>query len=357
MNECYFADFTIGEDAYKNFYAVCAPLGHRTIIVGGKTALEKSLDKLIPALSGFEVTDTVIYGNECTRERVAELYNTYSDKGIDFIIGVGGGKALDTSKCLADMLGVRVITVPTIASTCAASSALAVMYNEKHNYQGFWHFKAPAYHCFIDTEIIVNAPAKYFRAGIGDTLAKYYEVEFSARNRSRTYNDEMGLSISRMCGEPLMQCAEKALADCKMHKTSQELENAARIILISTGMVSMLINEDFNGALAHALFYGFTVIDGFEEEFLHGDVIGYTTMIQLLLDGKTEQAIQVRRLIKAMGVEATLRERNISCEREFLEPVLQSALNDPDMKIVPYEITADMIYAAIMTAEKLEDRQ
>lgn len=353
MNECYFAGFTIGSDAYKNIYKVCKGLGVHTIIIGGQTAISKSLDKLKPELQGFDVIDTVIYGKECTRARVEELYNTYHDKGIDFVIGVGGGKALDTSKCFADMLGVKVITVPTIASTCAASSALAVMYNENHVYQGFWNFTSPAYHCFIDTEIIINAPLKYFRAGIGDTLAKYYEVEFSMRGQDKTYNDEMGLSISRMCSEPLMKDAKRALSDCENHILSEAFENVTRIILISTGMVSMLINSDFNGALAHALFYGLTVIDGFEEKFLHGDVIGYTTMIELILDGNIAEAMRIRELIKSMGVEVTLKERGIRTDREFLEPVLNCTLNDPDMKVVPYEITADMIYEAIIKAEDI----
>ncbi len=351
MKQCYFTDYTIGADAYENIKDVCGCLGKRALIVGGETALSKSIDKLRVAMHDFEIVDVVVYGKECTRKHVEELYNIYKSDAIDFVVGVGGGKAIDTSKCLADLLGVMIVTIPTLASTCAASSALAVTYTENHAYDGFWYFKAPAYHTFIDTDIIINTPIEYFRAGMGDTLAKYYEVEFSARGREKTFEDEMGLSISRMCSAPLLESAAGALEDFRSNCITDRFEQAVLIILVSTGMVSMLINHDFNGAVAHALFYGLTEIEGFEEKFRHGDVIGYTTAVQLMLDGQDDEAIKIGNLIKQLGVEATLSERGIPVDFEYLLPVLRATLKDPDMNVVPYEITEKMIFDAIVKME------
>ena len=353
MTDCYFADYTIGTNAYEAFERVCAPLGYRALIIGGETALAKSREKLMKNLGDFEIVDCVVYGKECYRKRIEELYNLYKNSGADFVIGVGGGKAIDTSKCVADMLKIPVVTVPTIASTCAASSALAVIYDENHTYEGFWNLPRPAHHCFIDTEIIVNAPDMYFRAGIGDTLAKFYEVEFSARGRQTTFKDDLGISISRMSREPLMRRAVQAYSDCRSHVITSDVEETALIILVSTGMVSMLINSDFNGAMAHALFYGLTVIPGFEEKFLHGDVVGYCTIVQLVLDGQTDEAEKIRRLLWEMGVETTLSERGINVIYDELLPVFEAAVKDPDMKVIPYKITPEMIFKAIATVEEL----
>lgn len=353
MNECYFANYTIGEDAYKSIPNICLSLGKKVLIVGGETALSKSIDKLKAEMSAFEIADVVIYGKECYMDRVNELYEKYKDSNVDFIMGVGGGKALDTAKCLADTLNIKVVTVPTIASTCAASSAISIMYNANHTFAGFHYLKTPAFHIFIDTEIISNAPDKYFRAGIGDTLAKFYEVEFSARGCKKTFKDEMGISISRMCNKPLIESAFEALEDCKNNKVTEKFEQTALIILVSTGMVSMLINPKFNGAVAHALFYGLTEIEGFEEKFLHGDVIGYTTAVQLLLDGKDEEAKVIGNLVEKMGVETTLSQRGIEVSYEYLEPVLKATLKDPDLDLVPYEINEKMIYDAIVKMEEM----
>ena len=101
----------------------------------------------------------------------------------------------------------------------------------------------------------------------------------------------------------------------------------------------MLINPEFNGAVAHALFYGLTEIEGFEESFLHGDVIGYTTAVQLMLDKNPKEAKKIGELIGKMGIETTLAARNIKVAYDFLEPVLEATLKDPDMNVIPYRVT------------------
>ncbi len=354
MTNCNFAGYTIGADAYDAIEAICAPLGRRALIIGGETALSKAREKLLPAMNAFEIIDCVIYGKECYRARIAELADTYKNSGADFVVGVGGGKAIDTAKCVADTLKIPVVTAPTIASTCAASSALAVIYDENHTYEGFWYLPRPAHHCFIDTDIIVNAPDMYFRAGIGDTLAKFYEVEFSARGRNTAFQDDLGISISRMSREPLMRRAVQAYADCRNHVITADFEETALIILVSTGMVSMLIDEGFNGAMAHALFYGLTVLPGFEEKFLHGDVVGYCVMVQCALDGDINEAKKISRLLYELGVETTLSGRGIRVDYNYLLPVLTAAVNDPDMRVIPYKITPEMIFRAILEIEDLE---
>ena len=63
MKECYFADYTIGSDAYKNIESVCSKLGKRVLIVGGETALLKSKDKLLNNMTYFEIIDVTFYNN------------------------------------------------------------------------------------------------------------------------------------------------------------------------------------------------------------------------------------------------------------------------------------------------------
>lgn len=356
MKENIFCGYTIGTDAFLSISKICRPLGKKVLIIGGKTALEKSIDKLTSAIKNdFDIADTVVYGTECTAERMRELADKFSSYSIDFIIGVGGGKAIDTAKGTACLLNKPIVTVPTIASTCAPASALSVVYTPDHVFSRFMHFEKPAYHCFIDTEIISDAPTEFLRAGIGDTMAKYYEVTFSARNTETTYSDEMALAISKMCNEPLMRDASSALEACRKNSSSDALENIIRIIIISTGMVSMLINEKFNGAAAHALFYGLTALDGFEEKFLHGDVVGYATIVQLVLDNQIAEALKVKEFLTKIGIETTLKERGITADRCEFEKVLDGALNDPDMEVIPYKITKDMLFDAIQKTEILEE--
>ena len=353
MNQRFFVNYTIGNDAYNEFSKVCLPLGKNVLILGGETALFAASKKLSLAMQDFNIIDTVVYGKECCMKIINTLYERYKDCGADFIVGVGGGKAVDTAKYVAHLMNVPVVTVPTLASNCAASSALSVVYNENHAFEALVHFNKPAYHCFIDTQIILNSPKSFIRAGIGDTLAKYYEVEFSSRNVNKSFSDELGISISNMCHAPLMDNALYALNDFNAGKYSEALENVMLIIIVSTGMVSMLINSDFNGALAHALFYGLTTLEGFEEKYLHGDVVGYGVIVQLMLDNQPYEARKVKKLLADIGVETTLKEREIEISHDILDSVIDSAIADPDMKLVPYPIDRDMVYEAILETEEL----
>ena len=53
-----------------------------------------------------------------------------------------------------------------------------------------------------------------------------------------------------------------------------------------------------------------------------------------------------------MGVETTLSERGIKVDFEYLKPVLESTLKDPDMDVIPYKITETMIFDAIVKMEE-----
>ena len=354
MQERFYCGYTIGENSYEQFNVVCKELGKNFLVVGGETALSVAYDKLIKNISNdFTLVDKVVYGKECYEERAKELFFQYKDKNIDFVVGVGGGKAIDTSKLLADFLKKPVVTIPTIASTCAASSALSVVYTKEHVFSKFAYYKKPPYHCFIDTKIICDAPYEFIRAGMGDTLAKHYEVTFSARNRELDYQSQMGITISKMCNEPILKYGKNALLAIKDKQINKEAEQIILAIIISTGMVSMLINPDYNGAVAHALFYGFTVLDGFEESFLHGDVVGYCTAVQLAIDNNMDEAKRVIEFLRSINIETSLKQRNIPCDKNYLDKVLQSALNDPDMRVIPYEITKDMLFAGIKAIEEL----
>ena len=71
FQETLFPGYTIGEDAYQNIPAVCAPFGKKAAIIGGKHALAAAEEKIRRAVegSGIEVTGTYWYGGEASVEK------------------------------------------------------------------------------------------------------------------------------------------------------------------------------------------------------------------------------------------------------------------------------------------------
>ena len=59
----YFANYTIGEDAYENVSQVCSHYGKRILLIGGEKAMEAGLGILEGAIKGteLEIADKVVF--------------------------------------------------------------------------------------------------------------------------------------------------------------------------------------------------------------------------------------------------------------------------------------------------------
>lgn len=354
----YYCSYSIGENAYGEVSQVCKRYGKRILLIGGKKGLDAGEKRLRENLleSGMEIADTVIFGGDCTFQAIHRWAEYAKEMGADLIFGMGGGKALDTAKGAAYEAGLPVFTFPTIAATCAATTALSVVYKEDGNFDCFYFYDRPANHCFIDLSVIAQAPSCYLQAGMGDTIGKYFECHFSSRGDRLTHSSALGREISNMCYEPLVEYGEQALKDCREHLVSEALEQAVLANIVSTGLVSLLVLDEYNCAIAHSVYYGLVLLPGFEEEYLHGNVVAYGVLVQLAVDGKTEEAGQVKRFLRRLEIPTTLREMQVPLEKEYLKAVLKETVEGPDMEHIPYPVTEEMIFHAMEEVERLEEK-
>ena len=70
------------------------------------------------------------FGGECSDEEIERQTSAARAAGAGVIIGVGGGKSLDTSRAVAGNLGLPAVNCPTVASSDAPCSALSVVYTQ-----------------------------------------------------------------------------------------------------------------------------------------------------------------------------------------------------------------------------------
>ena len=144
--------YTVGPEAYKKIEKQCHIYGSKAVVIGGKKAM------LLCAVedTGIEIVDFVWFGGECTFENAEALEQLEAVQQADVIFAVGGGKAIDTCKLVSIALEKPYFSFPTIASNCAPTSAVSIVYNEDGTFCKFVHFLEPAKHIFIDTEIIAR---------------------------------------------------------------------------------------------------------------------------------------------------------------------------------------------------------
>lgn len=348
--------YTIGKNPLVELGNIAEKYGKRVLIIGGRQALEITKATIEESLKekGLTIVDCLWYGGECSYKNIDIICQKIEANDVELVIGVGGGKALDTAKAAAAKMGIPIITVPTIASTCAATTSLSVVYTEQGDYEAICLYEeTPPVHIFISIDILAKAPTKYLWAGIGDTISKYYEVDIASRGARLSHSEAMGKKLSSLCAEPLIQYGTKALEDNKQAIVSFELQEVVLNIIVTTGIVSMLVGEAYVSACAHGLFYGLTILEEIEKHHLHGEVVAYGVLVLLMLDNQQEEVERLISFYKKVELPTSLKDMNIENSKEILDEVLEKAINTEDHAKMPYEVSKEMFYEAIQKLEVL----
>ena len=356
MQKSLFPGYTIGVDAYDDIAAVCPPHGKKVAIIGGKRALDAAGRSIKAAAerAGLEVMGTFWYGGEASRENMEMLRPQVAEA--DMLFAVGGGKAIDTCKVLAQETNRPFFTFPTIASTCASCTSLGIIYHPDGSLREYSFSKIPPNHIFINTQIIADAPDIYLWAGMGDTMAKHYEATTSSRGHIPAHSDAMGIALSSMCAAPIIRWGQKALADCKSNTVTTELTEVILGIIISTGFVSNFVQVDYTTGLAHAIYNGFTVLPSTEHYgHLHGEIVAYGILVLLTADKQYKERDKLYDFYRSIGLPTCL--ADIHAKPEDLDKVTAKALAGIDIRVWPYPVDAEMIVDSIMKLEAYNKAQ
>lgn len=341
--------YTIGgADAYDSVPEVCSQFGKKAALIGGKKALAAAEAAIRSRGSGLEITEPIAFGGECSEKNIAALCGKPEVIEADMLFAVGGGKALDTVKAVGERLEKPVFAFPTIASNCASCTSVSILYHEDGSFLRPYFLKRPPVHTFINLDIIAAAPPRYFWAGMGDTYAKYFESTVSSRGEYLPQYEALGVDISRMCLDPILEKGAVAYEDHKRKLASSAFREVALAIIVTTALASIFLTKDrvidYNTGLAHAICYGLTAWGDVEKQHLHGEVVSFGVLILLLTDKQQEMFEKLYRFHKQVGLPTDLNAFGLS-ETE-LPKVIERALAMKDIEHNPYPITEAMLLKA-----------
>ncbi len=249
--------------------------GKRPLIVGsGRTV---SLLALPLKESGFSPSHQS-YLPDCSENSLSQLSKSVKEHKADFIIGMGGGKALDTAKLLAHQNDLSVVTVPTSGATCAAWSALSNIYTDA----GAFLYDVPLSRCpdllILDYSLIASAPQRTLVAGIGDALAKWYEASVSSGHSGATLTIA-AVQQARVLRDILLQKSLSALNN----PGSEEWREVVDATVLLAGVIGGLGGANCRTVAAHAVHNGLTHIAS-AHNVLHGEKVAYGILVQLRLE-------------------------------------------------------------------------
>ena len=346
-----------GVNALEQVGKVCKAHGSSVFILGGQTALRKTKEKICASLAQAGLQPPVIewYGGECSETNVRQLCEKVASCKADVILAVGGGKALDTGKAVAAKCGLPIVTVPTIAATCAAVTPLSVMYNDKKEFASNFFLEDCPVGTIIDTAVIIDTPAVWLEAGIGDTLAKMYELRAASAKMKPTSLSISAVSNGDICYDIIRLYGQAARQAAKAGNVNSEYESVVDAIIVGAGMSSIFGGDTLRNAAAHAIYNGFTIIPD-THAVAHGLIVGYGNLCLLALEGRDdEEILQEMRLAAACGIPVKL-----SQIASMTEPQLQAAVESSAaakaMACMPFAVTASMVKEAVFRIDALAEQ-
>ncbi|UNU26128.1 iron-containing alcohol dehydrogenase family protein [Microcoleus vaginatus] len=256
-----------------------ARFGKRPLIVGGSNSLAAAQPYLQPILEQQQLKSAeTAYGKDCSETSLETLRAAAQTHQADFIIGVGGGKALDAAKLLAHQCKIPIVTIPTSAATCAAWTALSNIYSE----QGAFQYDVTLARCpdllILDYGLIQTAPQRTLVAGIGDAIAKWYEASVSSGHSEQTLIIS-AVQQARILRDILFQKSATALKE-PGSETWQEVTDAAVLL---AGVIGGIGGAQCRTVAAHAVHNGLTHLLA-SHGTLHGEKVAYGILVQLRLE-------------------------------------------------------------------------
>lgn len=293
------------------------------------------------------------FGGECSLAEIERAKCAARELRTSTIVGAGGGKVLDAARAVAADLHLPIVNCPTVASSDAPCSALSVIYTDEGAFQEYRFYRKNPDLVLVDTQVIAHAPPRFLTAGMGDALATWFEAKTcaagSVRNMRGGASSASALALAELCFRTLLADGRAALQAVSSQSVTPALE---RLVEANT-LLSGLGFESSGLAAAHAIHNGLTAVAE-THAYLHGEKVAFGLLAQLVLEGAPSTIMeQVLTFSCDVGLPITLAEIGLgNFTRDRFAPIAERATAPGEtIHNEPFEVTADMVTDAILTAD------
>ncbi len=358
-----------GEDELLNLGYFVSTYGKTALLIAHPDDANRVKEKLDKTAEKFQVSFIESgFTGECSRKEVKRIQELALANGCSCTIGLGGGKAIDTAKCVAQ--GDALIIAPTIAATDAPTSHSAVLYTEDGAFDDYAYFKQSPSVILIDTTVIANAPSRFLVSGMGDALSTYFEARATAASYSNVNaglpcgaredlcppakGTNTALALAKLCYQTLLSDGRKAKIACDCNQVTQALENIVETNILLSGLGF----ESAGLGGAHAIHDGLTLLEG-THKYFHGEKVAFGTLAQLVLENAPAQEIEeVLDFCLSIGLPVCLSDIGVDTitDTELMEVAKKACIPEESIHAMPFSVTWEQVAAAIITADQVGRR-
>lgn len=345
-----------GNGELANIAEYISILGEKALCLISESGLKRVqgiLDKSFESKNMTVKYDS--FNGECSMTEVNRIIKICDENQLTVLIGIGGGKIIDTIKAVGYYKNLPVVIVPTIAATDAPCSALSVLYTDDGVFEKYLFLKQNPNIVLVDTGIIAKAPVRLLVSGMGDALATYFEARACAKSNAGTCafgtTTMSAQALAKLCYDTLITEGYKAKLAVEEGVCTQAVEK----IVEANTLLSGLGFESGGLAAAHAIHNGLTVLPACHHMY-HGEKVAFGTLTQLVLENAPMEEIErVIDFCICVGLPITLKQLGIKeiKSEEIMKVAKAAAAEDETIHNMPFKVTVEDVYAAILTADKL----
>lgn len=355
-----------GEDEILNLGYFVETFGDSALLIAHPDDVKRVQEKLKRTAEKFNIRFVESgFCGECSRREVARLQELAKESKCTCTIGLGGGKAIDTAKCVAE--GENLIVVPTIAATDAPTSHSAVLYTPEGAFDDYAYFKQSPSVILIDTTVIAHAPVRFLVSGMGDALSTFFEARANVQSYSKVNaglpcgfregvcgearGTKAAFALASLCYESLLEDGWKAKIACENHVVTESLEK----IIETNILLSGLGFESGGLAAAHAIHDGLTILEG-THKYFHGEKVAFGTIAQLTLENAPMEEIEeVLDFCLSIGLPVCLEDIGVDhiTEEELYQVAEKACIPEESIYAMPFPITVEKVAAAITLADSI----